>query len=78
MLVLVLVFGMTVIGCDNGTTGGGGNGIPAVPQTNLEFVNQWIANGGTVDNPVTGQTVTISSSQLAVYVFRSRQQKIQK
>ena len=26
MLVMVLVFGMTVISCDNDTTGGGGNG----------------------------------------------------
>jgi hypothetical protein len=31
VLVMVMVLGMTVIGCDNGTTGGSGGGVKSVP-----------------------------------------------
>ena len=32
---------------------------PPPPQTNLEFVSQWIENGGTVANAVTGNPVRV-------------------
>ena len=43
MLVMVLVFGMTVIGCDNGTTGDDGSIDSAVW---AQLVGQWNNVGG--------------------------------
>jgi len=45
MLVMTLVFGMTVIGCDNGTGGGGGSGPKTV----------------TIKYKLTGTVATVSS-----------------
>ena len=44
---------------------------PPPPQTNLEFVNQWLENGGTVTNSVTGQTAQVSSFPIMTSRFRS-------